>query len=198
MEEILSSIKRIIAEEGEDALAASPRRERRTPARDFARKMGLAEVGAELAEEEEILELTDSYSDHDTLEAVEDPADYVEAIEAAAQPAVVAQAKATEAAPQPRKRPVLSRPAEDEPAVAAPASVPPIVSVESETAARSSLAALSSLLVKPADEKADNTLEGLVREMLRPMLKDWLDTNLPNLVEGMVAKEIARITGRSL
>ena len=38
------------------------------------------------------------------------------------------------------------------------------------------------------------SLEGLTRELLRPMLKNWLDTNLPILVEGMVAKEIARIT----
>ena len=40
----------------------------------------------------------------------------------------------------------------------------------------------------------ETSLEGLTRELLRPMLKNWLDTNLPILVEGMVAKEIARIT----
>ncbi|MET0238935.1 MAG: DUF2497 domain-containing protein, partial [Sphingobium sp.] len=41
-----------------------------------------------------------------------------------------------------------------------------------------------------------NTLEGLVREMLRPMLKEWLDTRLPEMVEGLVKKEIDRIVGR--
>lgn len=40
----------------------------------------------------------------------------------------------------------------------------------------------------------ETSLEGLTRELLRPMLKEWLDTNLPVLVEGMVAKEIERIT----
>jgi uncharacterized protein len=40
----------------------------------------------------------------------------------------------------------------------------------------------------------ETSLEGLTRELLRPMLKDWLDTNLPVLVEAMVAKEIERIT----
>ena len=40
----------------------------------------------------------------------------------------------------------------------------------------------------------ESSLEGLTRELLRPMLKNWLDTNLPILVEGMVAKEIERIT----
>ena len=38
------------------------------------------------------------------------------------------------------------------------------------------------------------TLDGLVREMLRPMLKAWLDDNLPNLVERMVRAEIERVS----
>jgi hypothetical protein len=41
----------------------------------------------------------------------------------------------------------------------------------------------------------DNTLEGLVRELLRPMLREWLDAKLPDIVEAMVAREIERITG---
>lgn len=40
----------------------------------------------------------------------------------------------------------------------------------------------------------ETSLEGLTRELLRPMLKDWLDSHLPSLVEAMVAKEIERIT----
>ena len=36
-------------------------------------------------------------------------------------------------------------------------------------------------------------LEGLVREMLRPMLREWIDANLPNMVEDMVSREIAKI-----
>jgi cell pole-organizing protein PopZ len=40
----------------------------------------------------------------------------------------------------------------------------------------------------------ETSLEGLVRDMLRPMLKDWLDANLPALVETMVSREIERIT----
>ena len=42
------------------------------------------------------------------------------------------------------------------------------------------------------------TLEDLVREMLRPMLKSWLDDNLPGLVERVVRAEIERVArGRS-
>ena len=38
------------------------------------------------------------------------------------------------------------------------------------------------------------TLEDLVREMLRPMLKAWLDDNLPGMVERMVRNEIERVS----
>jgi hypothetical protein len=44
----------------------------------------------------------------------------------------------------------------------------------------------------------DLTLDGMVREMLRPMLKAWLDDNLPNMVERLVRAEIERVSrGRS-
>lgn len=42
----------------------------------------------------------------------------------------------------------------------------------------------------------ETSLEGLVRDMLRPMLAEWLDTNLPGMVERMVQAEIARIAGK--
>jgi cell pole-organizing protein PopZ len=38
------------------------------------------------------------------------------------------------------------------------------------------------------------TLEDLVRDMLRPMLKIWLDENLPRLVERLVRAEIERVS----
>jgi len=40
------------------------------------------------------------------------------------------------------------------------------------------------------------TLQYLVREMLRPMLKSWLDDNLPTVVERLVLAEIERIVGK--
>jgi len=85
------------------------------------------------------------------------------------------------------------------PVAAEPVSAP---EVESETlvssaaalASRQALAALSSVSVDPAADA--NTLDGLVRELLRPMLKQWLDQNLPDMVERLVAREIARLGGR--
>lgn len=42
----------------------------------------------------------------------------------------------------------------------------------------------------------DNTLEGLVRDMLRPMLSDWIDTHLPGMVERLVQEEIRKMMER--
>ena len=42
----------------------------------------------------------------------------------------------------------------------------------------------------------ETSLEGLVRDMLRPMLAEWLDKNLPGMVEKLVQAEIARIAGK--
>jgi uncharacterized protein len=44
---------------------------------------------------------------------------------------------------------------------------------------------------------ADRTLEGIVRDMLRPLLQTWLDENLPRLVERLVREEIARVVGEA-
>jgi cell pole-organizing protein PopZ len=63
-----------------------------------------------------------------------------------------------------------------------------------------SLAALAMLSQPPASPQivrsGETSLEGLVRDMLRPMLADWLDKNLPGMVERLVAAEIARIVSK--
>ena len=93
-------------------------------------------------------------------------------------------------APVPAKSPAQIR--------AVPKASEELVSATAANASRDALASLSRMMVKPEDAAAENTLEGLVREMLRPMLKEWLDARLPEMVEAMVAKEIARISGQSL
>ncbi len=63
---------------------------------------------------------------------------------------------------------------------------------------RDRLAALSALRQRAEAPVDGGALEAVVRDMLRPMLKDWLDEHLPGIVEQLVTREIARITGRSL
>jgi len=59
----------------------------------------------------------------------------------------------------------------------------------------SALQTLSEPGVAPQIVRSGETsLEGMTRDLLRPMLKDWLDNNLPPIVEAMVEREITRIT----
>lgn len=75
-----------------------------------------------------------------------------------------------------------------------------LVSEDAAAASQKALAALSA--VKERSEApppaGDGPLEAVVRDMLKPMLKDWLDANLPEIIEQLVAREIARITGKNL
>ncbi len=146
MEEILASIKKIIAEDGDHAAPAHDDRPRRKrPVLETAEPPIADPVVAE-QEHEDVLELTDKVE------------------------------------------------AEDVTQVPAAEQAEPIASEESVKASQAALAALTSIANREAnDEGATHPLEGLVREMLRPMLKEWLDENLPALVEELVAKEIARI-----
>jgi cell pole-organizing protein PopZ len=145
MEEILSSIKRIIAEEGDAAVASRTRRGRAST----------ASARAPRAEEE-------------------DPED--EAVLELREPVEEGPVERAAATPTPRIEPILSERAVE--------------------ATRGPLEALSRMVVKPEVAGSD-TLEGLVRELIKPMLRDWLDANLPQIVEAMVAREITRITGRN-
>lgn len=142
MEDILSSIKRIIAEEGD----AAPAPRQKKPIRPAALAERAAAAAPSDHDDDEILELSD---------------------------------------PVPASKPAKAPRAGDE-----------ILSSRTAEASRGALDALSRLIVKPEVEGSD-TLEGLVREMLRPMLREWLDAHLPELVEQMVAREIARITSQA-
>jgi len=44
---------------------------------------------------------------------------------------------------------------------------------------------------------SDKTLEQLTKELLRPLLKEWLDANLPGTVERIVREEIERVVAKS-
>jgi cell pole-organizing protein PopZ len=75
---------------------------------------------------------------------------------------------------------------------------PPLLSDETAEASRQPLAALREVAAAAPPQPQANPLEAMVREMLRPILKDWLEKHLPEIVEEHVKREIARITGASL
>lgn len=74
-----------------------------------------------------------------------------------------------------------------------------LVADETAQSVRHSLAALAAMTEPGARPQivrsGETSLEGMVREMLRPMLKEWLDANLPAMVEKAIAAEIARLRG---
>jgi cell pole-organizing protein PopZ len=76
----------------------------------------------------------------------------------------------------------------------------PMVTETARVSMRESLAALAMLAepgVAPQIVRSGETsLEALTRELLRPALAEWLDKNLPPMVERLVAAEIARIVGK--
>ena len=172
MEEILASIRRIISEDDPPAAGAeeappAPAVVAEAPAPVAAPP---APVLVEPEEEEEVLELTNR------IDAVE-PAPIMESVgDLDVFPA---------AAPPPRPAPVAAPMAweQEDALVGAPAA----------SEAASSFAALTGAIAMPRDGR---TLEDVVRELLRPLMKQWLDENLPRIVEGAVQTEVERIARR--
>jgi len=76
----------------------------------------------------------------------------------------------------------------------------PLLAESARASMRESLTALAMLAEPGARPQivrsGETSLEGLTRDLLRPMLGEWLEKNLPPLVDKMVAAEIARIVGK--
>ena len=75
---------------------------------------------------------------------------------------------------------------------------PPLIDENVAQTTRHSLEELSNIAATAPAIPAGNPLEEMVREMLRPILKDWVDEHLPNIVNDHVKREISRITGRKI
>ena len=160
MEEILASIRTIIAEEREPEKAVAPKPAPRQPPAPAAGRQ--------------------------IVYSKEDPAPQRAAIETAqradAPPAPEASTpKVVWRQPEPAKS--------DTPDRAEPGDEEPLLSPAADKAVTSAFDALSASLAARSAELA----EGMAREMLRPMLKAWLDENLPAIVERLVRAEIQRV-----
>jgi uncharacterized protein len=184
MEEILASIRRIIAEDGDTTAApeSAPAAAESKPADPRP-----AEPAAD-----EILELTEVIEADGSVVSLGSPvAEPV--VERPAPAPVIQLPQPPPRAPEPVAPP---RPAEDE-----PFESDPIVSAATAAASVAALSQITALSgrTEPRSERdiplgaGHLTLEMLVREELRPILKDWLDRNLPDMVERLVQVEIARL-----
>ena len=82
-------------------------------------------------------------------------------------------------------------PTPEEPAVTQTASLRDSALTDERTA--DAAAGALGKLISNMDLGGENTIEALVRELLKPMIKEWLDTNLQGIVESKVEAEVARI-----
>jgi cell pole-organizing protein PopZ len=86
----------------------------------------------------------------------------------------------------------------DEPLAPAADLGPPLVDEQVAGHSREALEQLQTVAASTPVVPQANPLEEMVREMLRPMLKAWLDEHLTRIVDDHVKREISRITGRPL
>ncbi len=96
-------------------------------------------------------------------------------------------AEAVAASMQP---PRFDSPSYEPPPREQPAMAPQMMSPSTASAVESAFHSLANTVLS----NNARTLEDLVKEMLRPMLKSWLDDNLPGLVERIVKAEIERVS----
>lgn len=177
MEEILASIRRIIADD------QSAKTQQETAAADELPTPDtmLDEAADDILDLAQVEESSSAQAPHDL-----DDVDFREPVRQTEPHMEVVEAAVPE--PQPVREPVMEHPAPMQPAVQRPLLAPNTDAVVS--AAFGSLA--STVLTNNA-----RTLEDLVQDMLRPMLKSWLDDNLPSIVERLVRAEIERVARNS-
>jgi uncharacterized protein len=88
------------------------------------------------------------------------------------------------------QQPRFDPPSYEPPPREQPAIAPQMMSQSTASAVESAFHSLANTVLS----NNARTLEDLVKEMLRPMLKSWLDDNLPGLVERIVKAEIERVS----
>ena len=218
MEEILASIRRIISEDGEAA------EEVEAEAEGEAEEEVLESEPEPEPEPEPVLELSEDEPEEEALELTEEPEE--EALELTEvleeeEPEPLILDEIIEEEPAPEREAVFEAVPEFEPAPAvspepAPAPEPepyssgpgvmPLPQGEelvSREAAEQTAAAFVDFASAVSSAHgvqlgaSHRTLEELVKELLRPMLKDWLDRNLQPIVSRTVEREIAKLAGRA-
>ncbi|WP_309629282.1 DUF2497 domain-containing protein [Brevundimonas sp.] len=184
MEEILASIRRIISEDDAPAAEAAPAPEPEPVEEASPALMDETPSVQEPEAEEEILDLTDRYE--------------APAAQTIGDLDVTAPADEPEPEPFPTSFAEPERPAARDPEPSA-SSVPydSLVGESAAAASASAFAGLSAAFRQPEPIPTGGvgpTIDDLARSLLRPMLKDWLDANLPGIVEAAVKKEVERIS----
>lgn len=162
IEEILASIRQIIADDDEEP-AKAPAPAAPEPVVEPVR--------------DDVLELTEVIRDNHEDDIIVDLREHEEPPEPVAEP-------------EPTPPPVYQQ----------PASTSHDESILTDQAASAALQGFARLASRTPVERSSHmagiTLEDIVRDLMRPMLRDWLDQNLPPLIEKLVVKELQHLAGQ--
>jgi cell pole-organizing protein PopZ len=191
MEEILSSIRRIIADDDDEAASTKPAAGEPTKPKQAAAR--LPAPAAPAADEDDVLDLTQVVGRGEAADrkAAGDAPFDSELDELELEP------DEEEPVPPPARgkaKPVMA---------AAEASMSEDDTLVSPTTASRSSGALAKLTKAAARSEprplasGDKTVEAFLLEMLRPMLKEWLDANLEGVVERVVEQEVKKLARRA-
>ena len=172
VEEILESIKKVIARDNRTEAEQVRRRRESTGVAERSNKLAPVEAFADDGPAT-VLELTDAEMAPLSTSADDD------------------DAGGTAAAGEPGEEDYAAPPL---------ASDEPLLAETARSSVRESLTALAMLAEPGARPQivrsGETSLEGLTRELLRPILAEWLEKNLPGMVDRLVAAEISRIVGK--
>ena len=185
MDEILATIRRIIAEDEEGGAPSTGSVGTGSPAGAAAQDNG--------GDSDDVMELTEAINEDGSTR-------HLAPIGTSARPATGMRAPSL-AAPRPepeaeRRETPNPRPA---PGQTAAAIDERLVSEIASFAAAAAFARLATVQRAPREPAmvGDRTLEDIVGDLLRPLLHSWLDDNLPQIVERLVEAEITRVADRS-
>lgn len=172
VEEILESIKKVIARDNRAGALEARRRRMLVPGEDDAAP---ASEPAPAASAHVVRDAPDAAAeqDHEVLDLADMECMSENRVEGRAEPSAVPMAQTEDS---------------------------PLIADALRETMQENLAALAMMAQPPARPQivrsGETSLEGLTRELLRPMLAEWLEANLPAMVEQLVQAEIARIVGK--
>ena len=196
MEEILASIRRIISDDDKEMEAATQQNERAPEVKDelVEEEVGAIPESEPEPEPEPAPELSAEAIDDDDDDDILDLTD----MEAPDPEPLFEEQAYKEVEPEPVAPPVSPSP----PPPSAP--TPPAANLVSPPQAGEASGSFERLTEKLNEDYSELpigngavTLEGLTRELVRPMLKEWLDQHLPMTVERLVREEIERLVMQS-
>lgn len=208
MEEILASIRKIISEDGEEEGQDAAGEDAEEDAFELDDEdlpepepepepeiEPEPEPELEAEAEEELLDLSEEVEDEPLdleEEFEEEPLDLEEEVED------IPEIEFAE--PEPEPEPTPEPPPPPPPPVPAPEPPPQQQAVANDRIVSDPTAAAGSAAFLALEQsirmgQAGETLEDVVKGLLRPMLRSWLDENLPDMVERLVRAEIEKMAG---